>query len=306
MAILMTGASGFVGRALTEKLVEEGHKIYALSRHPPKESPLVIPLEGDITRDSLGLAGVPGNIAAVYHVAGSHMLGPDPNGDIWRTNVLGTENVLKFCEENEIHRLVFISTAYTWHVNPYGQSKAVNEEAIWDFAQRYQLRVTIHKPSVIMGTAAHPYPGHFSQFVRLLLKIHRGAETARRTLQEKLSLPQLEPVFRIKGRAEGTLNLVSIDDVVRGICSRTGIGTYYLTNPNPPTLGELVQWVGEYLKVDIRILPYFRPNALEKQFEKMAGAFVPYLQGDDFPSDIMPWTKIDRAFIHRTVKGTID
>lgn len=305
MAILLTGASGFVGGALMARLASEGHTVYGLSRHPPEAGPGIIPLLGDITADNLGLAEVPPDIVAVYHVAGIHNLGEDKDGSIWNTNVRGTDNVIEFCGRHNIRHLVFTSTAYTWHCNAYGLSKIRNEAMLGRLNDRFGMKVSIFKPSVIMGTAQRPYPGHFSQFIRILVKLHRGAEVARRSVEEALSLPILEPVFRVRGNPEAHLNLVSIDDVVNGIVEIARPGTFFLTNPEPPTLGQLVEWVGEYIKVNLKIMPDFKPNILEKQFEKLGASFLPYLQGDSFPSDIKCQDKIDRLFIEETVKRTL-
>lgn len=45
--VLVTGASGFIGKMLVSKLLAKGHQIYALSRHPPRDKNLV-PVIGDI------------------------------------------------------------------------------------------------------------------------------------------------------------------------------------------------------------------------------------------------------------------
>jgi len=306
MAILVTGASGFVGRALIEKLLlYREYRIYALSRHPPEAQDRVVPIKGDITDENLGLKEVPEDIAAVYHVAGIHSLGKDRDGSIWRTNVQGTENVLAFCLRHKIRQLLFTSTAYSWPCNTYGLSKLRCESLIGEAVHYGYLKARIFKPSIIMGTAKHPYPGHFSQFVRILVKVHLGAETVRRTVEEALALPRIEPVFRVQGNPQGHLNLVSIDDVVDAMLYIQRSGTYYLTNPSPPTLEQLFEWIGEYIKTNLRFLPSFKPTPLEYQFQKMAKPFAPYLDGDSFPSHLSHHTPIDQFFIERTLKRNL-
>ena len=303
MSILITGGSGFVGSALTKLLLEKGYQIYSVSRHPPEKAGNLVPLEGDITKPDLGLRRVPSGISALYHLAGIHSLGGDNDGSIWRTNVLGTNNVVEFCLRHRIPRLYFTSTAYTWKCNPYGLSKIKNEEVLKD-AQG--LKVTIFKPSIIMGTEEHPYPGHFSQFVLSLIKIHKRAEVIRRRIEGTLRLPVIEPVFRIKGDPQGKLNLVTVDAVAEAIARIKKVGTFWLTNPAPPTLQQLCNWVGEYIMVRLKIEPdKFKPMPLELTFQKMAGAFEPYLWGDDFPSDLKGCPQISREFIHDTIRRTL-
>ncbi|GAH18579.1 unnamed protein product, partial [marine sediment metagenome] len=141
--ILLTGASGFVGQALIPRLIEKGHKVFALSRHPPVPSKNVIPLIGDIIKPDLGLDDVPKDIQAIYHLAGIHSLRmADKDGAIWQTNVVGTRNVLDTMVKHNIRKLVFTSTAYSsgWEgVNPYARSKVQNEKDIANYADKYNL-----------------------------------------------------------------------------------------------------------------------------------------------------------------------
>ena len=305
MALLVTGASGFISQALIPKLLAQVHKVYGLSRHPPEARQNLIPLTGDVTEENLGLNRVP-RINAVYHLAGIHRLsGEDKDGSIWRTNVEGTYNVVQFCLNHKIPHLYFASTAYTWDCNPYGLSKIRNEELIKEYAQLYGLKATIFKPSVVMGTEEHPYPGHFSQFVSTVVKIHHRAELIRKNIEGTLRLPAIEPVFRVKGNPDGKLNLVSVAAVVEAMATIKKPGTYWLTNPNPPTLGQLVEWVSEFIMVELRFEGNFKPMPLELMFQRLASAFSPYLQGDDFPSDIKHHPLIDRSFIHETIRKTL-
>lgn len=305
MAILVTGASGFVGTMLIEKLLEKGHRVYGLSRHPPIGSRNLVPVRGDILLPALGMDEVPQDIHAIHHLAGLHRLGEDKNDSIWKTNVDGTKNVLDFCLMHNIPRLYFISTAYTWTVNPYGLSKIKNEEVVREYSEKSGLKVTIFKPSIIMGTDEHPYPGHFSQFVRLLIKIHQRGEIVRRKLEGTLRLPVLEPVFRVKGNPNGRLNLIQVDQVAWGMANIEETGTFWLTHPNPPSLQQLCDWVGELIMIKIKVEPEFKPTPIEMTFQKMATAFSPYLQGDDFPSNLQLSPPISKSFIQETVKRTV-
>ncbi|KKL80850.1 hypothetical protein LCGC14_2000660 [marine sediment metagenome] len=207
MAIIVTGGSGFIGQALTSIFLERRHTVYSLSRHPPEGSGKLIPLEGDITEPNLGLKDVPESITAIHHLAGIHRLGEDKDESIWKTNVEGTQNVIDFCLKHNIPHLYFTSTAYTQGRNTYERSKALCESMI---KMSDIPKVTIFKPSIVMGTAEHPYPGHFSRFISAVIQTHRRAELIRRKIEGSLRLPVIEPLFRIKGNPEGKLNLIQI------------------------------------------------------------------------------------------------
>jgi len=301
VAILVTGASGFVGTALIEKLLEKGRRVYGLSRHPPIGSRNLVPVRGDILLPDLGMGKVPEDIYAIHHLAGLHRLGEDKDDSIWKTNVDGTKNVIDFCNKHGISHLYFCSSAYTQGRNTYERSKSLCEVMV----NESDMKTTIFKPSVIMGTEEHPYPGHFSQFVKLLIKIHQRGEIVRRRLEGTLRLPILEPVFRIKGNPDGKLNLIQVDQVAWSMANIEETGTFWLTHPNPPALQQLCDWVGELIMVKIKVEPEFKPTPLEAGFQKMAEAFQPYLWGDTFPSNLQLSPPITKEFIANTVRQTI-
>jgi len=300
--LLITGASGFLGTALVSKLLEKGHRVYGLSRHPPEARERLISLKGDILEPNLGLSKVPKNIRAVHHLAAIHRLGDDKDGSIWNTNVEGTQNVIAFCSKHNIPHLYFTSTAYTSGRNVYERSKALCESII---KMSDIPKVTIFKPSIVMGTKQHFYPGHFSQFVGLVIKIHKRADIVRRKIEGTLRLPIIEPVLRIKANPGGKLNLVSIDAVANAMSEIEKHGTYWLTHPDPPPLEQLVEWVSEFIMVRIKIEPDFKPSPIETMFEKMATAFVPYLWGDDFKSDLKDCPPVTKEFIQETIINTL-
>lgn len=302
MAILLTGGSGFLGQALTPKLLAKGQKVYSLSRHPPAPSEKLVSLVGDILQPNLGLEDVPSDISAVHHLAAIHRLGNDSREQIWETNVLGTKEVMDFCAKYDIPHLYFTSTAYTQGRNTYERSKAFCE---WMIKRSDIPKITVFKPSIVMGTKQHFYPGHFSQFVLALIKVHKRADIVRRKIEGKLRLPVIEPVFRMKANPGGKLNLVSIDAIADAMSEIEKPGTYWLTHPDPPTLGQLVEWVSEFIMVRIRIEPDFKPSPIEVMFEKMATAFIPYLWGDDFKSDLKDCPPVSKEFIDETIINTL-
>lgn len=303
MKILVTGASGFLGSVFVPKLLAKGHKVYGLSRHPPAAVQNLIPLEGDILKPDLGLEEMPEEIDAVHHLAAIHRLGEDKDGSIWKSNVEGTRNVIDFCEKSKIPHLLFTSTAYTQGRNTYERSKALCERIVQDSGIP---RVTIFKPSIIMGTEAHFYPGHFSQFVLALVKFHRKADPIRRKIQGTLRLPVFEPVHKVGGNPNGELNLVQIDQVSEAMAEIEEKGTFWLTNPRPPKLKQLVDWISEIVMIRLIIEPEpFTPSVAEMAFHRITAAFDPYLQGDDFPSDLKNCPRVTKKFIQETIKQAL-
>ena len=302
MRILVTGASGFLGQVLTPLLREQKHEVIGLSRHGGD-------LKGDVTHYNLDLEEEPPPIDAVFHLAAMLKLGRDRDGEIYRTNVEGTINVLRFCVDNKIPRLLFCSSAYTQGRNAYEASKIECERMVTNSTIP---QIIIVKPSIIMGNSEHPYNGHFAQFCSLLIKVHKRAEIVRRNIEGGLRLPVIEPVFRLSANPEGYLNLIQVDDVAQAITAIFEKGfkitpqTFYLTNPNPPQIKDLINWVGEFIKVRIVLEPSFQANPIEKAFKMLTSAFQPYLEGEPLPTSDLSYVKpISKEYLLEIIKATL-
>ena len=97
MKILITGANGFVGSHLCEKLLSEGHSVYALVRSLKKftiqpHSQLKL-IQGDLDQDKLfWIDTLPTDLDTVIHTAGIvHSYSTD---EFYRVNSIGTENLV--------------------------------------------------------------------------------------------------------------------------------------------------------------------------------------------------------------------
>jgi nucleoside-diphosphate-sugar epimerase len=136
--LLLTGATGLLGRYLLRDLLLAGVPLAVLLRPRGKESargrledvmahweadrgrrlPRPVCLEGDITRAGLGLSAgdlgwVAGNCGRVLHNAASlTFYGADRARDPWLSNLTGTRNVLELCRAAGLRELHHVSTAY--------------------------------------------------------------------------------------------------------------------------------------------------------------------------------------------------
>ena len=107
--ILVTGAGGFVGRALVRRLREQGEPIRLMLRRPPRErsgDPNVHLVFGDLGDPAAVDRAVEG-IHTVYHVGAAMRGGPMEfqSGTVW-----GTRNVVASCERHGVARLVYVSS----------------------------------------------------------------------------------------------------------------------------------------------------------------------------------------------------
>ena len=108
--ILVTGGGGFLGGAIIRQLVERGDRVKSFSRrfYPELASLGVEQIQGDIS-DKTAVGQAFRKVNLVFHVAAK----PGVWGDYsayYRTNVIGTKNVIAACKEHNILRLVYTSS----------------------------------------------------------------------------------------------------------------------------------------------------------------------------------------------------
>jgi nucleoside-diphosphate-sugar epimerase len=149
-SILVTGATGFIGRRLAHRLGLEACDVVGLGSR-----------DGDIASPSTLEKFADREFLHVFHLAGKTYV-PDSWTDphaFYRANVLGTANVLEFCRRGRF-ALTFVS-AYLYGQpkrlpipessavapnNPYALSKHLAEELCRFYSEVHGTRVTVVRP----------------------------------------------------------------------------------------------------------------------------------------------------------------
>jgi dihydroflavonol-4-reductase len=169
--IFVTGASGLVGSHLIQSLIEKGLSVRALYRKniPDfKGSEKVEWIKGDIL-DVDSLYEAMQGISQVYHCAAIVSFSPKQAATMLQANVEGTANVVNACIENQIQKLVYVSSVAalgriredgavneTMNWTPetsnsfYGKSKYLAEMEVWR-GMGEGLNVAIVNPVIILG-----------------------------------------------------------------------------------------------------------------------------------------------------------
>jgi dihydroflavonol-4-reductase len=116
MRYLVTGATGFVGSAVTRKLLSHGHSVRALVRAGSENripsDPGIERAVGDVT-DRASIKRALRGIDAVFHVAAVYSYWHQNPADTYRTNVDGTEIVLQEAKAAGVAKVVVTSTVAT-------------------------------------------------------------------------------------------------------------------------------------------------------------------------------------------------
>lgn len=174
MAVLVTGATGLVGRSLVEAL--DG-RVYAASRSgtdPDDRSNTVTGVPLDLLDES-SLDALPwSDIDAVVHLAAY----TDPRGSVeephtcFHTNASGTSALLTRAWDAGVETFIYLSSYWVYdpsvtgrldeatpiHVEtPYGASKAAAEMQCSAFRAQFEINVTTLRPFNVYGPGARPH-----------------------------------------------------------------------------------------------------------------------------------------------------
>lgn len=254
MRHVITGGSGFLGKALARQLLAAGCKVVIFDKVPPDAS-LMLPelsfVQGDVTKQSdfrkLGLS----SDDVVYHLAarqfGSGV--PRVNRGNWfdEVNFGGTDNLVREMVRGGARKVVYFSTDMTYGlplscpvapdhiqnpIGPYGASKLKAEVALRDCAD---IDATIFRPRLITG------PGRLGILGTLFKLIQKGF-----------------PVPMI-GSGRNRYQMVGVEDCARAavLAANSGCppGPFNLGSEAPPSTRDLLQQVITHAKSRSRLVP---------------------------------------------------
>jgi dihydroflavonol-4-reductase len=172
MRALVTGATGFVGAAVARALESAGWEVRVLVRSSSNLSNLqelaAEVVEGDLN-DPKSLERALDSCEGLFHVAADYRLGVRDPGQLYRTNVDGTRNILAAARAAGVGRIVYTSSVATMGIPPdgspgdesspvaishmighYKRSKYLAEEVARE-AARTGMSVVIVNPSTPVG-----------------------------------------------------------------------------------------------------------------------------------------------------------
>ena len=153
MKVLVTGATGFLGKYLVQELVENNYEVVALGRNKKigktLENEKVKFFKGDIENKSHILEASK-NCSAVIHAAAlSTVWGRWEK--FYNINVLGTKNIIEVCEEKKL-KLVFVSSPSICSA-PYDQINIKEEDAPQENNLNYYIKSKIMAENLIKNSS---------------------------------------------------------------------------------------------------------------------------------------------------------
>ena len=273
--ILVTGASGFIGRALCNRLVSDGYEVIAAIRQAEADRPdpaVRYVQVGEVAGatdwtpafyPSVGCARAP--VGCVIHCAGrAHVMGEGQSSrenPYFETNVAGTEQLAKAAAAAGVGRFIFLSSI---KVNgeetlglksfcegdlpspedDYGRSKWEAEKRLWVLSEAFDTGVTVVRMPLVYG------PGVKGNLERLLSAVSRGI---------------LLPLGRSDNRRSmiGINNLV--DFLVRCVWHPSAAGkTFLVSDSEEVSTAELVRLMalGMGRRAPLLNLPLWLPKAI--------------------------------------------
>ncbi|WP_072314922.1 NAD-dependent epimerase/dehydratase family protein [Agrococcus sp. Marseille-P2731] len=182
MIVVVTGASGFLGRAVAAELVAAGHEVRTLQRRP-STVPGVTDALGSIT-DAGHVARTLRGAEGVVHLAAKVSLAGDP-GEFRTVNVEGTRTMLDAAERTGVTRFVQVSSPSVAHLGAslagVGADPASPEHARGDYARtkaEAELLALDRDSAAMAVVAVRPHivwgPGDTQLIERIVERARRG------------------------------------------------------------------------------------------------------------------------------------
>jgi UDP-glucose 4-epimerase len=255
--IAVTGANGFVGRAVCRALLAAGHSVTGIVRHggtcPPGVDEWVYP-----GRDFADIEQAwPPQLQAdcVVHLAARvHVMrddAADPLAAFRATNVEGSLRVAKAARRHGVRRFVYVSSIKAIAEldpgrplreddppNPedaYGRSKLEAEAALRRWGEESGLDVVVVRPPLVYG------PGVRANFLSLMNAVAKGIPLPLGAIAARRSLVYVE-------------NLA--DAIARCATDpRASGGSFHVADDESPTVPDLARAIGKHLNKPARLVP---------------------------------------------------
>jgi nucleoside-diphosphate-sugar epimerase len=290
MRVLVTGGTGFTGKALVKRLLDEGHQVVALDYKEGLKTQelndwgaeVVI---GSVTDKAIVKKCMQG-VDIVHHLAAAFRELDVPNSYYDEVNVGGTRNVLEAAFDAKVRKLIYCSTCGV-HGNidhPPGAEDAPIQPADYYQRTKYEaeplvneyftkgLKTVIFRPAAIYGPGD---PERFFMIFKRVAKGHFPMFGSGRTYYHPLYIDNLIEAFMLAmldGKGDGQAYLIAdekyleIEDLVRRVGKAMEIDVKITHWPVLPLViaGHVFEKICKPIKITPPIFPrrvdWYRQN----------------------------------------------
>jgi len=274
LRFLVTGGTGFIGSAVTRRLVRQGHQVRVLDNNSRGAERRLADIRGDFdlvigdVRDADTVERAIQGVEAVHHLAfvnGTEYFYSMPE-TVLEVGVKGMLNVIDACRKHHVSRLFLASSSEVYQTPPriptaedaplvvpdpmnprysYGGSKIISELLAINFGRKHFERVVIYRPHNVYGCDMgweHVIP----QFVVRMQRLGRQH-------------PHGTIPFPIQGTGQETRSFCYIEDLVDGVMLVQELGAhlevYHIGTQEEVTMADLAHRVASCLQRDIELQP---------------------------------------------------
>jgi len=258
--VLITGCTGLLGRTLSRKLRERGVPIRGFDLWKTRDAGDFDEfIDGSILDYELVFDACEG-IDTVYHLLDVEYPSHYGRRFMKKVNVKGTETVLKAALEQEVKKVVFLSSAKVYGKpgevpvseddparpnTPYGKDKVRAEKICKKYTEKYEMDITVLRPTTMTG------PGVDDAMILIILYMALGMGDSSR--------------LYVAGDGDSRFQLVHPDDAAEAFIQASssdasGGNTYNLGSDDVPTQAEQLARIVERTGLDCevrRITPLF-------------------------------------------------
>ncbi len=208
MNVMITGATGFIGRNLIERCQSKGYDVRACARTQSSNIPQNIDLHliGNILNNTKWSDVVRGIDVVIHTAARVHIMGESAANTLTEfrsVNTAGTLNLARQAVKAGVKRFIFISSIKvkgeetqpsqpfkeddsSIPTDPYGLSKYEAEQGLLKLAQETDMEVVIIRPPLVYG------PGVKANFSTMMKWINKGIPLPFGSIDNKRSLVALD------------------------------------------------------------------------------------------------------------------
>lgn len=277
--VLVTGADGFIGSHLVERLIDEGNKVKAFVYYNsfnswgwldtfPKEKLKNIEIFAGDVRDPNGVRTAVKGVDVIYHLAALIAIpysyhSPDSYVD---TNIKGTLNILQAARDSNVERVLVTSTSEVYGTamyvpidekhpkqgqSPYSASKIGADAMADSFYRSFNLPVTIVRPFNTFGprqSARAVIPTIITQLLAGKTEIKLGAlHPTRDLLYVKDTANAFVEIAKSKKTLGEEINIATEQEISIGDLAQTIIN---LINPTAKIISDDIRLRPEKSEVE--------------------------------------------------------